>query len=125
METTTRLKKIKAFLSTLSSEIDLPYFAEDDNGNFDDLYQSIEDGGGFDVEIIYYSNAMEYLSRNDNSLRESLEIAADMGYELKNLNSELLASLLASQNSRSEFSELRGEIDEFFETLNAEEEEIY
>ena len=45
-------------------------------------------------EIIYYSNAMKYLSENDNSLRESMEIADELGYKPKNINSELLATLL-------------------------------
>lgn len=121
MKNETRIEKIKAFLGTLKSEIDLPYFADEDHQNFDDLQQAIEDGNGFDIEIIYYSNAIEYLRDNDASLRESLELAADMGYEVKNLNSEILASLLASQNSRSEFAELETEINDFFEKLNEEE----
>lgn len=84
---------------------------------FDSIYESINENNGFDIEIIYYSYAMEYLTRNDNSLRESIEIAIDYGYELKNINSELLASLLASQNSRYEFNNYENEINEFFNTL--------
>lgn len=121
MTNETRQNKIVDFLKTLKSEIDLPYFADADQRNFDDLQEAIDDGQGFDIEIIYYSRAIEYLQENDASLRESLEIAADMGYELKNLSSEVLASLLASQNSRSEFAELETEINDFFDTLNEEE----
>jgi hypothetical protein len=84
---------------------------------FDSIYQAIEENNGFDIEIIYYSNAMEYLTRNDNSLLESIEIALDYGYELKNINSELLASLLASQNSREQFNNYENEINNFFNTL--------
>ena len=84
---------------------------------FDIIYKAIDENNGFDIEIIYYSNAMEYLTRNDNSLRESIEIAIDYGYELKNINSELLASLLASQNSREQFNNYENEINEFFNTL--------
>ena len=84
---------------------------------FDSIYTAIDENNGFDIEIIYYSNAMEYLTRNDNSLRESIEIALDYGYELKNINSELLASLLASQNSRYEFNQYENEINELFNTL--------
>ena len=84
---------------------------------FDSIYEAINENNGFDIEIIYYSNAMEYLTRNDNSLRESIEIALDFGYELKNINSELLASLLASQNSREQFYNYENEINNFFNTL--------
>src|SRR3990167_9667183 len=112
MKNSIRLNKIKEFLGTLKSEIDLPYFADEDQQNFDDLRDAIEDGNGFDIEIIYYSVAIEYLKNNDASLRESLGIASDIGCEVKNLSSETLASLLASQNSRSEFEELESEINE-------------
>ena len=66
-------------------------------------------------EIIYYSNAMEYLSSNDNSLRESLEIAYEMGYELNNLSSEVLASILEQRNLREELSNLFDEIEKVYE----------
>lgn len=56
-----------------------------------------------DTEIIYYASAMDYLKENDNSLTESLEIAHDMGFTLDNLNSEKLASILASQNNRIDY----------------------
>ena len=75
------------------------------------------------MEVIYYASAMEYLMENDNSLRESLEIANDLGYELKNLNSEILASLLASQNSRDEFADLESEINSFFDDIQTEIDE--
>ena len=84
---------------------------------FDSIYEAINENNGFDIEIIYYSSAMEYLTRHDNSLMESIEIALNYGYELKNINSELLASLLASQNSRNEFNNYENEINNFFNTL--------
>jgi hypothetical protein len=84
---------------------------------FDSISEAIEENNGFDIEIIYYSDAMEYLTRNDNSLRESIEIAIDYGYELKNINSELLASLLASQNSREQFNNYENEINELFKNI--------
>lgn len=84
---------------------------------FDSIFEQIDENRGFDVEIIYYSNAIAYLKKNDPSLNESLEIAIEYGFELKNLNSEVLASLLASQNVRNEFYELQDEINEFFEIL--------
>jgi len=120
----TRNEKIEEFLKGLNTEIDILNCIDIDNINsFDDLCREIEDSNGFDIEIIYYSRAMDYLIKNDPSLQESLSIASDYGYDPKNLNSEILASLLASQNAREEFSELENEVTEFFDELNAEEEE--
>lgn len=84
---------------------------------FDSIYTAIDENNGFNIEIIYYSNAIEYLKLHDNSLMKSIEIALDFGYELKNINSELLASLLASQNSREQFYNYENEINNFFNTL--------
>lgn len=120
----TRIDKMKAFFNTLNCEnVDIAYFAEEDHTSFEDLRGAIEDGNGFDVEIIYYSRAIQYLMDYDSSLRESLAIADELGYEPKNLSSETLASLLASQNARTDFQELESVIDSFFEELNNEEEE--
>jgi hypothetical protein len=72
-------------------------------------------------EIIYYYKAIDYLKENDNSLFESLSIAEAYGYDVENLNSELLATLLFQQNLHIEWSEIRGEIEEYFEeySINA------
>lgn len=120
----TRIEKIEEFLSNLDTEIDILNCVDPENvESYDDLYNQIEDSQGFDIDIIYYSNAIEYLSKNDPSLNESLSIATSMGFDLTSLNSEILASLLASQNAREEFSELENEITEFFEELESEESE--
>ena len=50
---------------------------------FNDLYDMLDEKGHFNIEIIYYSKAIEYLSNNDASLSRSLELASDMGYETK------------------------------------------
>tara|TARA_R100001015_G_C4606464_1_gene161543 strand:- start:763 stop:1170 length:408 start_codon:yes stop_codon:yes gene_type:complete len=70
-----------------------------------EIYEELRDQNYFDVEIIYYSKAMEYLKENDFSLSESLEIAAEFGYNTENLNSELLASLHASRKKENDFFE--------------------
>ena len=112
---------IYEFLSGLKTEVCITDYVNiediDIENAYDSIYEKIEDNNGFDIEIIYYSNAIAYLKENDPSLNESLEIAAEYGFELKNLNSEVLASLLASRNSRDEFYELQSEIDEFFQDL--------
>lgn len=119
--------KIENFLSELNTEIDVLNFVDIDNidllNPFDSICEMIEDNNGFDVEIIYYSNAIKFLAKNDPSLRESLEIASDYRFEVQNLNSEILASLLASKLVRKEFYELESEINDFFEDLEEEEEE--
>lgn len=84
-----------------------------ENTTFDSLTDEIRDNGGFNVEIIYYNNAIEFLSENDPSLRDSLELAADMGYSVGDLNSETLASLLASDMVQNEWNNREGEINDF------------
>ena len=120
--------KIYDFLTKLNTEIDIVSFVDIDNIDIDDsyysIYQMIEDSNGFDIDIIYYSRAIEYLSENDNSLMYSLGIASEYGYKCEDLNSEILASLLASQNSREEFSELQNKIEDFFEEIKNELEEL-
>jgi len=84
---------------------------------FDSIYGQIDNNGGFNIEIIYYSNAIQYLKENDNSLINSIGIALELGYTLENVNSELLASLLASQKVHEDFYNLETEIDTFFNNL--------
>ncbi len=90
----------------------LHYNDINDINDSDDLLELIEDNNGFDIDIIYYSRAIKYLAENDASLSESIELAVDMGYELQNVNSELLASLHASQKAREDFHDITDEIDE-------------
>ena len=87
----------------------------DDINSYDELEEALSDNNAFDIEIIYYARAIEYLKENDSSLFESMQIAQEYGYEPKHINSELLASLLATQNAREEFYELQSEIEEFFD----------
>jgi hypothetical protein len=121
METTLK-NKIEEFLKSLNidnleimdyidiEEIDL-------NNAFESICEQLDDSGSFNIEIIYYSNAIDYLSIYDMSLSESLSLAFDMGYTLENVNSEILASLLASQNVKNDFYEKETEIDSFFNSL--------
>ena len=120
--------KIYDFLAKLNTEVDIISFVDIKDIDIDDpyysIYQMIEDSNGFDIEIIYYHRAIEYLRLNDTSLHESLSIASEYGYDCKDLNSEILASLLASQNAREEFSELQNKIEDFFEGIKNELEEL-
>lgn len=120
----TRQDKIENFLSELDTEIDVVNYIDAEEVNcYSDVYQAIEDAGGFDIDIIYYSDAIKYLAENDASLHESLELAVEYGYKVSDLNSEVLASLHASANSRVEFYTLYNEINEFFDNLESEEDE--
>ena len=118
--------KIENFLANLKTEIDLLSLVDIDNidhaNAFDSICDMIEANNGFDIDVIYYSNAIDYLSKNDPSLKKSLNIAVELCYEVQNLNSEILASLLASKLVREEFYELESEINDFFEELEEEEE---
>lgn len=69
------------------------------------------------TEIVYYASAMEYLSREDNSLRESLEIANEYWYDIKNLNSELLASLLISRHNLEDYYTITESIIDFYDDI--------
>ena len=117
--------KIENFLKEVSPEnVYILDYVDVENIDLENAFESIEeiisDNNGFDVEIIYYSKAIDYLKENDPSLRDSLEIAEEFGYDAGKLNSEILASLLASRNSRDEFYEKQDEIDSFFEDLKEE-----
>ena len=83
-----------------------------DSWNADTLFNRLDRNQAFNIEIIYYYNAMEYLSQHDSSLRSSLELAWNMGFRLKDLNSETLASLHASQKAMDDYYNIINEIDE-------------
>lgn len=122
MYTSKQIAKIEKFLNGLNIEnleiMDFVTIEEIDKDNaFDSIQEQIDDSNGFEVDIIYYSNAIKYLSENDNSLKESLGIAIELGFKMHTLNSEVLASLLASQNVREEFYDKKDEIENFFNNL--------
>ncbi len=98
------------------TEIYLPDYLDEDDiediKNSITLYEELEDNDAFNIDIIYYNRAMKYLSENDFSLSESIEIAVEHGYSLENINSETLASLHASQKARDDFYSIKDEIDE-------------
>lgn len=115
-------EQIKTFLDSIEIDnVNLMDFVNIDEIDTDNaaesIFEMINDNGGFNVDIIYYSNAIEYLKRYDNCLTESIEIAIEYGYTIENLNSELLASLLASKNAMNDFWDYQNEINDFFNTL--------
>lgn len=96
---------------------------EESELSFDWLVDLLRGSNFFEIEVIYYRSAIEYLSENDPSLRESLEIADEYGYKCSDLNSEMLASLLKSRNFEEEFYSNRTEIEQLFEEIQESSEE--
>jgi hypothetical protein len=66
-------------------------------------------------QVIYYNVAIEYLAHNDASLNRSMEIASDLGFEVKNINSELLATVLLNEEMGDTLSDNWSEIVEILE----------
>ena len=111
-----RRKEAIAFLEERLPDLDVRYALE--GAEFDcaeDVREILEDNGLFDIEIIYYTRAMDFLREHDSSLKESLGVAAEYGYSLENLNSELLATLLTSKYAREDFYELEDELEEILQ----------
>ena len=65
-------------------------------------------------EVIYYYEAMKYLTREDASLSDSLEIASEYGYKTEQLSSELLATLLCQQKLTEQWYEISEQVEELF-----------
>ena len=67
-------------------DIDLAnlYYNED---TFNDFCDKVNDAIMHE-EVIYYSEAIKYLMREDASLGQSLDIASEYGYTTEQLNSE-------------------------------------
>jgi hypothetical protein len=74
-------------------------------------------------EIIYYSNAIKYLSENDPSLNESMSIAEEFGYTPSQLNSEVLATLLYQRQLSEEWYNIKDDVEQIIEELETEEQE--
>jgi chromosome segregation ATPase len=92
-----------------------------------DTYRSIEEAVQERIaerEITYYSNAMEYLTNNDTSLRESLGLADEMGYSPANLNSEILATLLLQRELTDNWDRGNDEVEELIEAINGLQSDI-
>ena len=108
-------------------EIALSYFMEDyeaDELDVNTFIEHYEETYINSAEVIYYHNAIDILKEEDPSLKESLELSKDMGYDLDNINSELLATILLQGLLKEELNNLRTEIEEYFESIQEELIEI-
>tara|TARA_R100000664_G_scaffold7516_1_gene12631 strand:- start:718 stop:1083 length:366 start_codon:yes stop_codon:yes gene_type:complete len=116
-----KLENIFKYIQSETNELVTEYVNMEDileMKGYDDLYEKLEENGFFDVEIIYYAKAMEYLKENDPSLSESLTFAGEMGYRSEDLNSEMLASILASEKIKESFYEFYDELEEILSNNN-------
>lgn len=73
------------------------------------------------ADVIDYDVAAEYLKENDPSLRESMELAQESGYEINTINSELLANLLMQENLYNQLADLGGVLQDYFDELEESE----
>ena len=108
-------EKIKDLFDNTNFLIDLDYEyliynLEDLNDLEEDFYQMISEH-----KMIYYSKCINFLKEYDNSLCESLIIAEELGYTPKNLNSEILATLLIQSYMNEELNEILEELNEILE----------
>jgi len=104
------------FFEEISTNLffDIEEFVDVDNiESYDQLYEELDSAGAFWQEVIYYTNAMDFLKKNDASLNECLEIADEYGYQVRDLNSEILATVLKTKLCKQDFFVLEGEINEF------------
>lgn len=106
------------WLSDVSFDMD-----ESDIRSADDVINYLEDGIN-EIEVIYSANAMKILSENDQSLQISMGYANDLGFSCKDINSELLATILCQESARDELSDVRDDIEEVVdEWLESDEED--
>jgi len=88
------------------SGIDYEYIINDlDGEDTENLKEKFEEAI-YHEEIIYYNRAIEFLSENDYSLQNSLELAQELGYQPADLNSEILATLLLQNYMQEELNEI-------------------
>lgn len=81
-------------------------FDPDDFDNFKEQIQDyFQENDLLDQEIIYHANAIEFLKKHDQSLQQSIELANVNDYPIEHINSELLASLLATSYAQEEFGD--------------------
>ena len=115
-EAETKLNLLDDLFNDYLDDICVSDFLDDDEiediNDADELFEELISSDAFNIEIIYYSRAMTYLSENDFSLSESIDIAVELGYSLEDINSELLATLHASEKAKEDFWLIKNDIDE-------------
>jgi hypothetical protein len=115
MELTTKFRELEKKYSLDIETIPYEYYDDlEDAKDFESYFEQLEEST-YQIECIYYSNAMKYLTEHDTSLNESLEIASEMGYEVENLNSELLATLLMQRKELEALYEAKDDLEDLYD----------
>ena len=107
-----KVKELFEGQNLLSDYIDVETL--DLDNSFEDIHESIVEHIQVS-EIIYYSDAMGFLAENDTSLKESMELAIDSGFNLESLNSEFLATLLLQSKLHEDLSEIYSDLENVIE----------
>lgn len=114
MELTTKFRELERKYSLDIETIPYEYYDDfEDAKDFERYFEELE-YSTHQTECIYYSNAMKYLSEHDTSLNESLEIASEMGYEVEQLNSELLATLLMQRKELEALYDAKDDLEDLY-----------
>ena len=114
MELTTKFRELEKKYSLDIETIPYEYYDDfEDAKDFESYFEGLE-YSTHQTECIYYSNAMKYLTEHDTSLNESLEIASEMGYEVEDLNSELLATLLMQRKELEALYDAKDDLEDLY-----------
>jgi len=113
-----KTKLLKEYFDVGDFKIELDDILENRNNvTLEDLYKlhEIIEERISEQEIIYYTEACKFLMEHDPSLTDAIDEAAELGFELKQMDSEKLATLLLQKY-------LREELDKMMETILGEVE---
>ena len=114
MELETKFRELERKYSLDIETIPYEYYDDlEDAKDFERYFEELE-YSTHQTECIYYSNAMKYLTEHDTSLNESLEIASEMGYEVEDLNSELLATLLMQRKESEALYDAKNDLEDLY-----------
>ena len=108
--------KQKALIEEIEKDCDIElawYFLNETPDDVDDVIEYCEERIN-EIEVIYYVTAMDYLREHDASLRDSLSLVSEYGFEIENINSEVLATVLMQAKSREELENYRDELERLF-----------
>ena len=94
-------------------KLDIDTFPETEQNDFEEYFNDLIEAT-FSIECIYYRVAMEYLMDNDISLSDSLALASDIGYETKELGSELLATILMQNIEQEKLYKAKDDLEKLF-----------
>lgn len=115
MELTTKFRELERKYSLEIETIPFAYYDDfEDAKDFESYFEELEEAT-HQIECIYYSKAMKYLTEHDNSLNEVFEIAYEMGYEVENLNSELLATLLMQRKELEALYDAKDDLEDLYD----------